>query len=137
MKGVWNGSAIECNAAEIISRKINYSSYMKINKVGNCLVYKCSRNSEAIVLKELDPKEPLHNQNSNLSLNDKVEGENMLVAVNVKRQVKIILKNHTATHKAQCFNTTDYTYAEVSRQIPGIPLLDPPIVFKPVILDKE
>jgi len=136
MKGVWNGSAIECTAAEIISRKINYSSYMKINKIGNCLVYKCSQNSEATVKKELSPKEALHNQNSNLSLNDKVEGENMLVAVNVRRQLKIGLVNHTGRHKAQYVNTTDYTYAEISRQIPCVPLLDPPIVFKPVLIEE-
>ncbi|AWG25598.1 hypothetical protein [Flavobacterium kingsejongi] len=136
MKGVWNGSAIECAAAEVISRKIIPSSYMEINNVGKCLVYKCYRNSEAKVLKELKPKKALHNQNSCLNIDDRVEGENLLIVVNIKKILKIELKNHTSTHKAQFVNTSNYTYAEISRQIPCIPLLDPPIVFKPVIIEK-
>lgn len=137
MKCVHNGSAIECKSAEIIARKIVASSFMEIRNVGRCFTYKCSRNSEAIVTKELDPKEALYNLNSNLNLNDKVEGENLFLAINDKRGIRIEKTNHTASHKAQKINTKEYTYAEVSRQIPNIPLKNPPIVFKPVpLIDK-
>jgi hypothetical protein len=136
-KCVHDGSAIECLSAEIVARKIVVSSFMEIRNIGRCFTYKCSRNGEAVVTKELNPKEARYNLNSNLNLNDKVEGENLFLAINDKRGLRITKTNHTGTHKAQLFNTKEYTYAEVSRQIPNIPLLIPPLVFKPVpLLDK-
>lgn len=134
IKCVHNGSSIECQSAEIVARKIVVSSFMEIRNIGRCFTYKCSRNSEAVVTKELEPKKARHNMNSNLNLNDKVEGENLFLAINDKRGLRITKTNHSATHKAQLFSTKEYTYAEISRQIPNIPLLIPPLVFKPVPL---
>lgn len=133
-KCVHDGSAIECQSAEIVARKIVVSSFMEIRNIGRCFTYKCSRNSEAVITKELNPKEARHNLNSNLNLDDKVEGENLFLAINDKRGLKITKSKHTGTHNAQFFSTKDYTYAEISRQIPNIPPLIPPIVFNPAPL---
>ena len=137
IKGVYNGLSIECISAEIISRKIIFSSYKQIKNVGNCLMYKCSMNSEAKISKELNPKKALHNDNSYLNLNDKLEAENMSVYVNMKKRLVFGLINHSASHKAQTTTTSNYTYAVITRQIPCIPLLDPPIImFKEVLLEE-
>ncbi|WP_296687346.1 hypothetical protein [Flavobacterium sp.] len=125
MKHVHFNSSIECASAIIISRKITPSSYMVINKIGKCRTFKCSRNSEAVILKELDPKEAYHNIHSCLDLNDKLESEDIFLAINCKKSPKIELINHTGRHKAQACNTSEYTFAKVSKQFPNIADLNP------------
>ncbi|HLF53529.1 hypothetical protein [Flavobacterium sp.] len=132
MKLFQDNTSIECLAADIVSRKIQPSSYMAIRNVGKCFVYKCYRNSEAVITKELDPKEPKHNTHSSLELHDKVEGENLVVAIETKRAPKISLINHTGTHKAQACSTDNYTFAYISKQIPNMPQAVPPKVIEAV-----
>lgn len=132
MKQVHDNSSIECFAADIISRRISPSSYMEIKNIGKCKTFKCTRNSEASITKELVPKKAIYNLNSLLDLNDKIESEDIFLAINCKRTPKIILLNHTGTHKAQAYSTTDYTFAKVSKQFPNIPQLEPPKLIKKV-----
>jgi hypothetical protein len=132
MKIVFDNSSIECLSAGVISRMILPSSFLEIRTIGKCLTYKCKRNSEAIILKELDPKNAILNTNSHLDLNVKLECENLFIAVNIKKPYKLNLINHSGRHKAQEMITDEYTFAKISKQISGIPQAIPPIQFTPV-----
>lgn len=130
MKVVHQNYSIECLSAEIISRKIVPSSYISIDNVGKCFTYKCSRNSEAVIKKELSPKEALHNEYSLLSIDDKLECCDLFVAVNKNKPYSYTKINHSGRHKAQTFTTKEYTFAKISRQVQCIPDLIPPASFK-------
>lgn len=130
MKQVHDNSSIECSAAEIISRKIIPSSYLDIDKIGKCKTFKCSRNSEAKITQELNPKIAVKNIHSLLDLNDKIESEDIFLAINSKRAPRIGIVNHSSTHKAQICNTSEYTFAKISKQFPNIPQLDPPKIIE-------
>lgn len=117
---------MECAAAEVISRKIVPSSFIEINSVGKCFTYKCSRNSESLILKSLSPKEALYNECSYLDEGDKLECENLFVAVNKRKPYKFDKINHSGRHKAQTFTTKEYTMAKISKQLSSIPELIPP-----------
>lgn len=130
MKAVYDNSSIECLSAEIISRKILPSSFINIETIGRCFTYKCSRNSEALILKELDPKKPIHNEHSLLSINSKLECDDLFVVVNKSKPYKYSKINHSGRHKAQIFTTKEYTFAKISKQIHCIPQAIPPVEFK-------
>lgn len=128
MKLFQDNASIECLSASIISKKIIPSAYMVVNNVGKCFVYKCSRNSEAVILKELVPKEPKHNVNSALDLDDILEGENITVAIQTRRGPKISkLGAHTGRHNAQTCTSDYYTFAMITKQVPGNPISIPPL----------
>jgi len=133
MKQVHYNSSIECLSADVISRKIMPSSYMEVKLIGKCRTYKCSRNSEAKILKELDPKKPYCNLNSALDLNDRIEAEDLFLAINSSKSVKITLVNHSGRHKAQNFVSEFYTFAKISKQFPNIAELKPQkILIEPI-----
>lgn len=129
-KYVHNNSTMECIAAEIISRKIIPSAFVDIPNVGKCFTYKCSRNSEATITKELNPKEAKVNENSLLDLNSKLECDKLFVAIKVERPYRIGKINHTGRHKAQIFITDDFTFAKITLQISNIPNLIPERIIK-------
>lgn len=138
MKDIHYNSSIECLSADVISRKIMPSSYMEIDKIGKCRTYKCSRNSEAVILKELDPKQPYCNVNSSLSLNDKLEAEDIFLAINTTKAIKVGLTNHSGRHKAQTFCTEHFTFAKISKQFPNISELNPQkIIQNPNITSED
>ncbi len=56
--------AIECTSAEVISRDIRRSSILNIKNIGLCFAYKCGKNSEAKILKELNPKKSIYCEES-------------------------------------------------------------------------
>lgn len=100
---------------------------MAINNIGNCLVYKCSKNSEAVIKKELNPKEAIHNQNSALDLEDMLEAENITVAMQARRGPKISkVGAHSHRHNAQTCKSDNYTFAMITKQVPGNPFAIPP-----------
>jgi len=132
MKIVYDNCSIECSSAEVISRQIIPSSFVEFNKVGKCLTYKCKRNSEASILKELTPKEPIINKNSYLDINTKVECESLFVAVCKAKPYKIDVINHSGRHKAQYMKTDEFTFAKISKQLVNIPQLNPQIDFLPI-----
>lgn len=141
MKLFQDNTSIECLSAEIISRRIVSSSYMLINNIGKCLVYKCSKNSEAVIKKELSPKEAVHNQNSSLDLDDMLEGENITVAMQARRGPKISkVGAHSHRHNAQTCKSDKYTFAMITKQIPGNPFAIPPheiIAVEPKKIDSQ
>ncbi|AKK73662.1 hypothetical protein OK18_14570 [Chryseobacterium gallinarum] len=124
-KFVHNNFTIECDSAEVISRKIMPGVYVDFESIGKCLTYKCSRNSEATILKELDPKERKINEYSALDLNSKLECEKLFVAIERKKPYRITKVNHSHRHNAQTFTTDAFTYAKITQQLVNIPLLDP------------
>ena len=129
MKLVYDNSSIECFSAEIISRQILPSSFIEYENVGKCFTYKCKRNSEASILKELIPKTPKINQNSYLDIGTKVECENLFIAVCKLKPYKIDVINHSGRHKAQVIMTNEFTFAKISKQISNIPDANPSIEF--------
>jgi hypothetical protein len=133
MKIVYDNSSIECLSADVISRFILPSSFLEIKTIGKCLTYKCKRNSEATILKELDPKNAVVNSNSHLDLNVKLECENLYIAINKTKPYKYDLVNHSGRHKAQQMVTNEFTFAKISKQIPNIPQAIPPIQFLPIL----
>ena len=138
MKVVFENSSIECLSAGIISRKILPSSFLEILNIGKCLTYKCKLNSEAKILKELNPKSPIINKNSHLDIDVKLECENLFIAVNVKKPYKLDLINHSGRHKAQEMITDQYTFAKISKQIFNIPQANPQIqIITPDIKEIE
>ena len=131
MKQVLDSCSIECIGAQIISRKIYRSSFMEIKSIGKCTTYKCKLNSEAEIIKELqNPKKPIHKEASMIDLGDMLECESLFFAVNTFRTLKIGLINHTGRHKAQITKTDIYTFAEITRQMPNIPI--PKLLSHPV-----
>lgn len=124
-KYVHLNSAIECNSAEVISRDIKRSSFLKIKDIGLCFTYKCSRNSEAKILKELSPKTSIYCEESYLDLDDMIESENIFVIINKNKPYVPEKLNHSGRHKAQIFTLKEFTFARITKQISGIPNLVP------------
>ena len=102
-----------------------HASFIEISYIGRCFSYKCSLNSEALILKELTIKKPVCNSNSLLDLNSKLQCANLFVAVNVKKPYKLSVINKSGRHKAQRFVTKEFTFAKISKQLQNIPLLEP------------
>jgi len=127
MKLVHDNYAIECISADIVARKFTRSAYLDVHQVGPCVSWKGKRNCEAVIAKELDPKQALHNRNSLLELHTKLEAENIYVIVNSTKNIDTDVSNKSGRHKAAYFTTTFYTYAEITKQIPSIPRLIPPV----------
>lgn len=130
MKLVHNNSSIECNSAEIVSRKILPSAFIELNNIGRCFSYKCSLNSEATIKEEIVPKNPLVNQNSNLDKETKLECDKLFVAVKKSKPYKLCKINFTGRHKAQTFTTDKFTFAKISLQLSNIPQLSPQLEIK-------
>ena len=133
MKFVHEKCSIECEAANIVSRKILRNSFIEIKAVGKCTTYKCKLNSEASITKEIqNPKEHKYKKTSQLNAGDKFECEELFLAVNTHKALKIEIVNYTGRHKAQVTNTDHYTFAEISRQFPNIPVRE---ISSPLALD--
>lgn len=130
MKLVHNNSTIECLSAKVISRKIMPGSFIDLPNIGKCFSYKCSRNSEAKILKELNPKEPIVNEFSALEIDDMLECENLYVAVTAKKPYKLDVINHSGRHKARTFESKEFTFAKVLLQHQNLKLLVPEKVIK-------
>lgn len=131
MKSVSLNSSIEAEHATIISRKIVPGGFFNKKPLGNFISYKCSRNSEAHVDKELSPKKPKWYENSRLDLGDNLECDSLYVAINAIRPYPTGLTNHTGTHKAQIIKSKKYTMARIEKMISNIPpkLLDNPLIL--------
>ncbi|MGE0932487.1 hypothetical protein [Peijinzhouia sedimentorum] len=135
MKLVHNNASIECESAEIISRKIIPSSFIELNNIGKCFSYKCSLNSEATIRKEISPKEPKVNENSLLNLDSKLECNKLFVAVKRNKPYRrLSVINFTGKHKAQSLITDEFTFAKITLQLSNIPILNPELKIK--LVDK-
>lgn len=127
MEYIYSGASIECNAAEIISRKVNFGSLIELKDIGRCRKYSCERNSESTILKELNPKNPLYKETSHLDHGDKLKGLCIVVYVKKITQIKVELINNTGRHKAQKAYSNDYTFAEITEIFPTIKKLKDPV----------
>ena len=125
MKLVHENCSIECEAANVISRKIIRCSFMEIKTVGKCTTYKCKRNCEAEITKELSPKAYKMKKTSALNIADSLECEDLFLAVHTLKTLRVTKDTHTGRHNAQFAQTNAYTFAEISRQIHNIPKLNP------------
>lgn len=121
MKQVMHNSTIECMGAKIIYRKAVPSAYVDYENIGRCYTWKCYRNSEAEIVRELNPRISLLHRRSMLQEGDRLECENMFVAINRQRPYPPALVNHSGRHKASTFETTVFTLAKITKMIVGIP----------------
>ncbi|QOW09920.1 hypothetical protein Q73A0000_05865 [Kaistella flava (ex Peng et al. 2021)] len=125
IKLVHNNSTIECLSAKVISRKIMPGSFIDLPNIGKCFSYKCSRNSEAKILKELTPRAAIVNEFSGLELDTILECENLYVAVTATKPYKLDVINHSGRHKARTFESKEFTFAKVILQHHNIKFLVP------------
>lgn len=121
--------AIECSSAQVISRDIVRSALLNIENIGLCFTYKCSRNSEAKIIKELEPKESIYCKESFLDKDDSIEAENIYVLINKAKPYTPYKINHTGRHKAQTFTSKEFTFAKITKRISGIPELKIPLTL--------
>jgi len=107
--------SIECNAANVVARKIVKTALIEEEKIGICQKYKCSRNSSATVKKELNPLEFLKCNTSKLKLDDCLVAEDLFFFTKGYKKLRISLINESGRHKAQTTDTSSYTYAEITK----------------------
>ena len=124
---IFGGGSIECLGAEMVARKFVPGLPQHIPGVGDCFVYKCERNSEATITKEVLDKADRaarYDGNALLDLGDKLEGEDVFIIV--QKRLKIELVNHSGRHKAQAAVSNCFTYAKIEVPFPNIPVLKDP-----------
>ncbi|MCK9412118.1 MAG: hypothetical protein M0Q53_07435 [Prolixibacteraceae bacterium] len=124
MEYVYKGASIECDGAEIISRKINFGSLVNIPDLGNCRKYSCERNSETTIEKELTPKIPIRRGTSYLDLGDKLKADSIVVYIKRASNIKIHKIDKSHRHNAQLANTDVYTHAEITEIFPNMKILN-------------
>ncbi|MCU0390881.1 MAG: hypothetical protein MUE81_07170 [Thermoflexibacter sp.] len=107
--------SIECNAAEIISRKIVPKGLLKYEKIGFCFKYSCDRDSSAEIKKELSPKKAILKESSKLDLGTKLVCLKLFFLVRGKKPITADVINNSGRHKAQLIATKDFTYAEITQ----------------------
>lgn len=107
--------SIECEKADVISRKIIFKGFLNDPCLGYCTKYVCDRNSSAEIMKELNPKVSKCNPNSKLNLGDKLDCESLFVLITGFFKADPETINHSGRHKAQKVSTKKFTYAEITR----------------------
>lgn len=127
MEYIYSGASIECNGAEIISRKINFGALISLPDVGLCRKYSCERNSESTIQKELDPKNPVYKKTSHLDFGDKLKAESIVLYINKTTNIRIQKIDKSHRHNSQKANSNVYTFAEISQTFPNIKTLKDPI----------
>jgi len=120
MEYIYQGASIECDAAEIISRKINYGALISLPDIGICSKYSCERNSETTIQKELTPKNPIYRSQSHLELGDKLTAENIILYIRKSTKIKVEKIDNTHRHNAQAAYSKCFTYAEITMIFPNI-----------------
>jgi hypothetical protein len=126
MEYVYLGASIECDGAEIVSRKINFGTIVYLQDIGNCRKYECERNSESIIKKELTPKYPLYKKTSHLDLGDKIRADTITVYIKKISTLKIDPINKSGRHKAQLTYSKEYTFSEIIEVFPNQKILNDP-----------
>ncbi len=120
MEYVFEGASIECNSALISTRKIIKTSILNIPAIGVCKKYKCSRNSDVTILKELNPKTALINKNSFLNIEDKIKAETIIVITTDKKDIILKKTPYTGRHKSQIGRTNNFTQGIISETFPNL-----------------
>lgn len=110
------GDKIECEHSEVIAKDIKVSAPQKHPEIGLSLKYKCKRDGTAEITKELDPKEAIVDEKSNLNNGDKLNANSFYVLVKNIRKIKPSkIGGHTGRHSSQKMNTRNFTYAEITK----------------------
>jgi len=125
MEFLLEGTSIECDASEIMTRKIVQGAFVEFPSIGKLSRISCKRNSEATISKELKPKKSKIEPNSKLDLYDSVKGENIEV-YSMVRVVKFTVVNLTHDHKAHKISTNCFTYAKLTMRFKNFPVLNDP-----------
>lgn len=113
-------ASIECNGAQITARKIVRQSILNIPNVGQCKKYKCSRNSEAKIIKELFPKEHIINERSALNLGDEIRADTITLFVNNIKDSTLEKAPNTGRHNSQHGSTECFTHAIITTPFPNL-----------------
>lgn len=115
-------ASIECEVAKLKYRKIVIQKPEKNTKL-NKIVYrcKCERDSEAYIVKELNPKIPKINENSMLNKDDGIKGKDIFV-ISIKniRPENAKIKRGSATHQAAFHQLRGFIYAELELEFPNL-----------------
>lgn len=114
-------ASIECLKANLKFRKIvvyRPCHNEKLNK--QTYRYKCERDSSAFITKELEPKIALINPSSLLDLNDGIRGKTIFV-LTILPIGKPRVEKGSGRHKAQYYETNDFTFAKIEKIFPSIP----------------
>jgi hypothetical protein len=120
MEYVYNGAAIECSNADIISKKIEPGSIISVPNVGVCRKYTCTRNSEAFIIKELRDKKKKVNPKAHVDLNDSLRAENIVVFVKSTKTLSKEKCPYTGRHNTQYMSAPYFTQAEITRQFHNV-----------------
>lgn len=107
------GESVECNSAEILSRKFVPGSAVKLDGINFYVRYECDRNSSAEILKEVNPKKAKFNLKSNLNCGDKISADAITFYYQGLKKISIALGGNarTGTHTGQIIITKTFTYA--------------------------
>jgi hypothetical protein len=131
MEYIYLGASIECDGAEIISRKINFGPLIRLPDLGVCHKYSCEINSESTIEKELSPKNPLFKETSHLDLGDKLKADSLVLYIRKIAQLKVQKITNTQSHRAQKANSNDYTYGEITGLFPNLKIIKDPRQIPP------
>lgn len=131
MDYIYEGASIECFSAQIVTRDLKYSSMIEIPKLGFCKVYTCKRNSEAVIIKESDPKTAVYYKNPHLDKGDNIKSEEIVIYINTLKKIKIEVVNYTSRHKAQELITKYPTLGNITKVFTNIPLIIDPAQIPP------
>jgi hypothetical protein len=119
MKFIDTNACIECEGAEVITRKFIPNAYIQDASLGKLMKYKCDHNSEAKIVKVLSVSKKV--KSSHIKLGDLLEAEQIIVCIGSFRAPTIKIVKHTGRHNAQKANTSAYTFAQISRKFQNIP----------------
>ena len=116
------GDKIECEAAEIYSRKITPSVFQNHPIIGRHIKYVCDRNASVEIKRELNPKVAIINKFfSHLDLNDQLYSESLYCLIKGIKPLPISKKsNFSGRHSVQLMNSNVYTFSEISRPFANI-----------------
>lgn len=114
------GESIECEAAYIIAKKIEVSPPLNHIVFGKCLKYICSRDGEATIKKELNPKvSKLTHPVTNLNIGDTIKANRFYVLLQGFKAKRLTKTAFSGAHNAREFYSNEYTFAEISKPYPA------------------
>jgi len=119
MKYFGEHQSIECGGANVIAKKIVSSSPLNHEVFGKCLKYICTRDGEAEIVKELNPKKTqLTHPVSALNHGDKIVANSFYVLEKGLKARRLVKVKFSGAHNANKIITENYTFAEITKPYP-------------------
>jgi UDP-N-acetylmuramate-alanine ligase len=109
-----SGQSIECISSKIKAKRISFHSFIKTEKMGLLSQYKCERDGEAVIVKELSPKKHKIISTSSLNSGDKIQAEKFVVMIDQKSRIKISKENFSGRHNCNATSTSCFTCAQIT-----------------------